>query len=159
MLEQPELIHILAQTGLFTDGKVYLILKAGLAHGEGFASGPEAWPASFWACIRDKDEVTLVLAQESVAQLPSSVTVQDVSPPYRLITFDIPLDWGVTGYLAALTSVLAGAGISIFALSAFSRDHIFVADADFNRAWDALDAFIHTCRAQVTGFEIDEESV
>ena len=65
MMEQPELIHILAQTGLFTDGAVYLILKVGLAQGECIPAGLEAWPASFWACIRDKDEVTLVLAQES----------------------------------------------------------------------------------------------
>jgi len=159
MPEQPELIHILAQTDLFTDGKAYRILKVGLVQEECNAFGAEAWPASFWACIRDKDEMTLVLAQESVAQLPASVTVLDSSPPYRLITFDIPLDWGVTGYLAALTSVLAGAGISLFALSAFSRDHIFVAETDFDRAWDVLGGFIHTCRAQVDDFEVDREFV
>lgn len=158
MLAQPELIHILAQTGLFTDGKVYLILKVGLAQGD-IPSELEAWFVPFWACVRDKDEVTLVLAQESVAQLPSSVTVLDVSPPYRLITFDIPLDWDVVGYLAALTSVLADAGISLFALSAFSRDHILVPAADFDRAWDALSAYLGTCRAQATGFDSVRESM
>jgi hypothetical protein len=158
MMEQPELIHILAQTDLFTDGKVYVILKADLAQGKSIAWEPGEWPASFWACLRDKDEVTLVLAQDSVARLPPSVTVLDVSPPYRLITFDIPLAWGVTGYLAALTSVLAEAEISLFALSAFSRDHIFVAAADFGRAWDGLYGFIRTCRTQVIGFEADRES-
>ncbi|MBN2390311.1 MAG: ACT domain-containing protein [Anaerolineae bacterium] len=157
MMEQPELIHILAQTDLFTDGKAYRILKVDLAQGECIALGAEAWPASFWACIRDKDEMTLVLPQESVAQFPSFVTILDISPPYRLITFDIPLDWGVIGYLAALTSTLADAGISLFALSAFSRDHIFVAETDFERAWDELDGFIHTCRVQVAGFEVDRE--
>ncbi len=157
MLGQPELIDILAQTGLFTDGKVYLILKIGLAQGHCIAVEPEKWPASFWACIRDKDEMTLVLVQESLAQLPPSVSALHVSPPYRLITFDIPLEWSVIGYLAALTSVLAEAGISIFALSAFSRDHILVAEANFDRAWEVLDAFIHSCRAQVTGCEVDRE--
>jgi hypothetical protein len=148
MTVQPELIHILAQTNLFTDGKVYLIVKIGLAQGECIALRLETWPASFWACMRDKDETTLVLARESFKQLPSSVVALDVSPPYRLITFDIPLDWSVTGYLAALTSALADAGISIFAQSAFSRDHIFVAETDFNRAWDVLDTFIRACREQ-----------
>jgi hypothetical protein len=148
MTMQPELIRILARTDLFTDGKVYLVIKIGLAQGECIASGSKTLPASFWACMRDKDETTLVLPQESFGQLPSSITVLDVSPPYRLITFDISLDWGVIGYLAALTSVLADAGISIIALSAFSRDHIFVTEADFNRAWDVLDAHICVCREQ-----------
>ncbi|MBN2393480.1 MAG: ACT domain-containing protein [Anaerolineae bacterium] len=83
----------------------------------------------------------------------------DVSPPYRLITFDIPLDWGVIGYLAALTSELAEAGISIIALSAFSRDHIFVAEIDFDRAWDVLDTFIRACREQVANLAAPGEFV
>ena len=149
MTAQPELIPILAQTDLFTDGKVYRLIKIRLAQEECIVSGPETWPAPFWACMRDKDEMTLVLAREAFEQLPSSVVVLDVSPPYRLITFDTPLDWGVIGYLAALTSELADAGVSIVALSAFSRDHIFVAEVDFGRAWDVLDAFIRTCRKQV----------
>ena len=156
---QPELIRILAQTDLFTDGKVYLIVKISSVQEECIASGIEIEPMSFWACIRDKDETTLVLAQEAFEQFPSSVEVLDVSPPYRLITFDIPLDWSVVGYLAALTSELAEAGISIVALSAFSRDHIFVAEADFDRAWDVLDAFIRTCREQVTNFAAPGEFV
>ncbi len=159
MMGQPELIEILAQTELFTDGKLYLILKVGLAQGQRIALEPEKWPASFWACIRDKDEMTLILAQESLAQLPSSVSALNVSPPYRLITFDIPLEWSVIGYLAALTSVLAEARISLLALSAFSRDHVFVPAADSDRAWEVLNVFIGACRAQAADFEINRESV
>ena len=159
MMVQPELIQILAQTDLFTDGKIYLIVKISSVQGECSASGSETEPASFWACIRDKDETTLVLAQEAFEQLPSSVVALDVSPPYRLITFDSPLDWGVIGYLAALTSELAKAGISIIALSTFSRDHIFVAEADFGRAWDVLDTFIRACREQVTNLAVPGEFV
>jgi hypothetical protein len=39
MTMQPELIRILARTDLFTDGKVYLVIKIGLAQGECIASG------------------------------------------------------------------------------------------------------------------------
>ncbi|MGC9394512.1 MAG: ACT domain-containing protein [Anaerolineae bacterium] len=159
MTVQPELIHILAQTDLFTDGKVYQIIKIGLAPGKCIPLGLETELASFWACIRDKDEMTLVLAQEAFGQLPSSVVALDVSPPYRLITFDIPLDWGVIGYLAALTSELADAGISIVALSAFSRDHIFVAEVDFDRAWDVLTTFIRACREQTANLATPREFV
>jgi uncharacterized protein len=148
MMMQPELMHILAQTTLFTDGKVYLILKIALPQETCSAPVSQQSPAPFWACMRDKDETTLVLPQDAFGQLPPSVTVLGVSPPYRLLTCDIPLDWNVTGYLAALAAVLADAGISIFTLSAFSRDHIFVAAVDFDRAWDILDTFIRTCRDQ-----------
>lgn len=154
-----ELTHLLARTELFTDGQVYRILKIGGAQEGCVLPGPEAWPAPFWACMRDKDEVTLLLAQESLARLPAAVAVVDVSPPYRLITFDIPLDWRVVGYLAALTAVLAAAGISVFALSAFSRDHIFVAEVDFDRAWGVLGAFIRTCQMPVVDVAVDGESV
>ena len=159
MLMQPELIQILAQTDLFTDGEVYLIVKIDSVQEGGIAPGSRTWPASFWACIRDKDETTLVLAQEAFERLPLSVVPLDVSPPYRLITFDISLDWGVIGYLAALTSELAEAGISIIALSAFSRDHIFVAEVDFERAWDVLDTLIHACREQAANLAIPGEFV
>ena len=155
MKAQPELIHKLAQTDLYTDGREYVILKIGLVQGLRVALEPDQLPVAFWACMRDKDEVTLLLSQEAVAQLPTSVAVLDVSPSYRLITFDIPLDWGVVGYLATVTSLLADAGISLFALSAFSRDHIFVAEADFDRAWGVLHAFIRTCQEQVADLEGD----
>jgi hypothetical protein len=155
---QPELLHLLAQTDLFTDGKAYVIVQLGAAQAECIVQEPGKWPEPFWACMRDKDEVSLVLTQEAFAH-SLSISPLDVSPPYRLITLDIPLDWGVVGYLAALTAVLAEAGISLFALSAFSRDHLFVPQVDFDRAWDVLSAFLRTCRAQVADFENDGESV
>lgn len=156
---RPELLHVLARTELFTDGQVYVMVKIDAAQMAFIAQAPEKWPVPFWACLCDKDEVSLVLAQEVFARLPLSVASLDVSPPYRLITFDIPLDWSVVGYLAALTAVLADAGISLFALSAFSRDHLFVPQADFVRAWDVLGAFLHTCRQQVADFQMDGEFV
>jgi hypothetical protein len=155
---QPELLHLLAQTDLFTDGKTYVLVKIGAAQVEYIAQEPSAWPEPFWACMHDKDEVSLVLTQEAFAR-SLSISPLDISSPYRLITFDIRLDWDVVGYLAALTAVLAEAGISIFALSAFSRDHLFVPQVDFNRAWDVLSAFLRTCREQVADVENDGESV
>jgi hypothetical protein len=154
----PELRHLLAQTELFTDGKTYVIVKIGAAQVEYIAQEPGNWPEPFWACMQDKDEVSLVLTQEASAR-SLSVSPLDVSPPYRLITFDLPLDWNVVGYLAALTAVLAEAGISLYALSAFSRDHLFVPQVDFDRAWDVLSAFLHTCREQVADLENHGESV
>jgi len=159
MMLQPELLHILARTELFTDGKVYVMMKISAAQAELIAQELGKWPSPFWACMCDKDEVSLVLAQDVFHQLLLSVSPLDVSPPYRLITLDISLNWGVVGYLAAVTAVLADVGISLFALAAFSRDHLFVPQTDFDRAWDVLGTFLYTCRQEVADFELDGESV
>lgn len=144
----PELTHIIAETRLFTDAQRYVILKVALSQGPGAVLAAEQLAAPFWAYLCDKDEATLVVSKAAGEQIQPLVSVLDMSPPYRLITFDAPLDFGVVGYLAALAAVLADAGVSLFALSAFSRDHILVGEADFDRAWQALQAFIQVCRAQ-----------
>lgn len=102
----------------------------------------------FSAYVYDKDEITLVLSQEIWDQVRPQVTALAVSSGYRLITFDVPLDLGLVGYLATLAAVIADAGVSIFPVSAFSRDHILVAEADFDRAWKVLYAFIRSCQTQ-----------
>jgi hypothetical protein len=144
----PGLSRIIAQTRLFTDAKRYVILKIDLLHGADVVLVSEKLRAPFVAYLRDKDEGTLVLSEEAWEQIRPSLSVLDISPLYRLITFDAPLDFELVGYFAALSAVLVDVGASIFALSAFSRDHIFVTEADFDRAWEALQAFIQACQAQ-----------
>jgi hypothetical protein len=60
--------------------------------------------------------------------------------PYRLITFDLPLDFELVGFLALVSDLLAQASVSILALSTFERDHIFVPASQFQTAWDTLTA-------------------
>jgi hypothetical protein len=65
---------------------------------------------------------------------------------YRLITFDIALELGLVGYLATLTDVVAEAGVSMLAFSAYQRDHLLVSASDFDRAWSTLNDFITACQ-------------
>ena len=44
------------------------------------------------------------------------------------------LDFSLTGILSRLSSILAEAGIGIFAVSTFNTDYVLVKDADFERA-------------------------
>jgi hypothetical protein len=94
----------------------------------------------FGALIADKDEVTLLLAQDDwnayKHRLPDHVT----TGPYRLITFDLELDPDLIGFMALVARILAEAGVSILAFSAYARDHIFVHSDHFQTAWDALTA-------------------
>lgn len=155
----PGLTHIIAQTRLLTDAKRYVILKVAPPHGVDIGALLDPLTSSFSASMFDKDEATLVLSQEAWEQVQPSISVLDMSSPYRLVTFDAPLDFGLVGYLAALSAVLVDVSVSIFALSTFSRDHIFVAEVDFDRAWEALRAYIRSCQAQETTFCDDVESV
>lgn len=148
----PGLMHTLAQTHLFTDAQRYVILR--ISHDQYHEAHAllAQHTAPFAALVVDKDEVTLVVAAALWETARPTLSVVDETPLYRLITFDLPLDLGLVGYLATLCGVIAEAGISIISLSAFSRDHIFVQEDDFDRAWATLRDFIRLCQAQ----EIDD---
>ena len=54
--------------------------------------------------------------------------------PFRLITFNIVLDLSIVGFMAAVSKKLAEAGISIYAISTFLRDHILVHSDEAKKA-------------------------
>ena len=92
----------------------------------------------FSALIADKDEVTLLLSQDAWEEFARRLPDHRLGGRYRLITFDLPLDPDLIGFLALISGILAEAGVSILALSAFERDHILVPADRFQAAWDAL---------------------
>jgi hypothetical protein len=144
----PGLRHILAETKLFTDARDYVILRLAIEEATSAAEFIEVFQHPFAGMVWDKDEITLVLPRGSWEAQRTGLEVSEESPDYRLITFDLPLDLGLVGYLATLTSAVAEAGVSIFSVSAFSRDHIFVPAEDFELAWDALRELIRACQIE-----------
>jgi hypothetical protein len=54
-----------------------------------------------------------------------------------------PLDFSLTGMLSALLAPLAGAGVSIFALSTFDTDYLLVRAAQLDLAIESLTAAGH----------------
>ncbi len=129
----------LAQARLVTDNTEYVVVKLpprGITAAAGvIAEIGEA----FCALIADKDEVTLVIpaeaGQDFVTRLPGHVLSPD---RYRLITFDIVLDFSLVGFMAAVSTALAEAGISILAYGAYSRDHVLVPAAALDQAMTTL---------------------
>jgi uncharacterized protein len=57
---------------------------------------------------------------------------------WRALVVDGHLDFALTGILAGIATVLATAGVSIFALSTYETDYVLVRDHDVVRALDAL---------------------
>jgi uncharacterized protein len=62
----------------------------------------------------------------------------DNEPGWRLITVRGPLEFTLTGIMAALAGELAAAGISLFAISTYNTDHVLVKATDLTRAIKAL---------------------
>jgi hypothetical protein len=80
--------------------------------------------------FREREGTTVVVRREEA---------ESAGMPYqfasRLITLEVHSSLDAVGFLAAITSRLAEAGISVNAVSAFYHDHLFVPD---DRAVEAL---------------------
>ena len=59
-------------------------------------------------------------------------------PGWRLLTVRGPLQFDLTGIMAALAGELAAAGVSLFAVSTYDTDHVLVKATDLERAVKAL---------------------
>lgn len=88
--------------------------------------------------LRDEHEVTLLLDETDWRTMRHAVRDARVESQFRLLTFDIELDWNVVGFLARVTEILSVAGISCGALSAFSRDHLLIKQDDLGNALRVL---------------------
>jgi len=84
--------------------------------------------AGFLTISRTADELSLVCDLERV---PEGVRVE---PGWRAFKVEGPLDFALTGVLAALANPLADAGISIFAISTFDTDYLLVRENELDRA-------------------------
>lgn len=128
----------LAQCKLYTDEVVYTVIKlppTAIWAGAGIvAENGEA----FSVFIADKDEVSLVLSLEAWEDYRDRLPGSEQHGQYRLITFDLALDFELVGFLALITQALRDAEVPILAFSAFSRDHLLVPDDRFQIAWSTL---------------------
>ncbi|MEJ2855814.1 MULTISPECIES: ACT domain-containing protein [unclassified Saccharothrix] len=88
--------------------------------------------AGLVSVTRTPDELSIVCPSEHA---PDS---GDVQAQWRLLTVRGPLEFTLTGIMAALSGELAAAGVSLFALSTYDTDHLLVKSADLGRATQAL---------------------
>ncbi len=88
----------------------------------------------FVQMTRDKEEITLILAEELWHELadrfPGAVAVER----RRLIRFDTVLDFSVVGFIAEVSSAMAEADISILSLSTYRTDAILVHESRIDDA-------------------------
>jgi hypothetical protein len=92
--------------------------------------------------FKDKFETTLLLDETDYGTIRYAIREAKTQGNFRLLTFDIELDFTVVGFLAEVSRILAEAKISIIALSAFSRDHLLIKQEDLSKTLLALREFI-----------------
>ena len=92
----------------------------------------------FVSLTRDKDEVTLVMAEEIWQQLAPRFAEAKVQGGRRMIVFDEVLDFTVVGFIAEISRALAEAGISILNLSTYRTDAVLVHEMRFEEAVAAV---------------------
>lgn len=132
--------HALRHAALYSDGRNYCLVhlppRAITAAAAVLAENGEP----FSAIIVDKDEVTLVLEAASLEDFARRLPDYQAACNYRLLTFDLPLEHTLVGFLSAVSACLAQQGIPIMALSAYQRDHLLIPGAHFDRAIAAIRA-------------------
>jgi hypothetical protein len=104
-----------------------------------------ASPLPAWADGGEFVSVTRTAAELSVV-CPQRLVPDGVrhEPGWRCLRLAGPIDFALTGVLAALLVPLAEAGIGVFALSTFDTDYVLVKDANAGRAAEVLRIAGHT---------------
>lgn len=92
--------------------------------------------------IVERDVVTLLVTEGEAAALRKAYPNARVEEDMRMITFTVPMDWTVVGFLSRVAGTLSRNGIPIGAVCGFYRDHLIVPEKYLQRARTALDAEI-----------------
>ena len=87
---------------------------------------------AFVSVTRTPEELSIICP---AGREPSGGTSED---GWRLLSVRGPLEFTLTGIIAALASELAAAGVALFSMSTFDTDHILVRATDLGHAVKAL---------------------
>jgi hypothetical protein len=91
-----------------------------------------ALSGSFCSLTRTPDELSIVCPQELVPEEVEAVR------GWKSLKVEGKLDFNLVGILSSLTSSLAEEGISIFTISTYDTDYLFVKEKDLDRGVAAL---------------------
>ena len=113
---------------LFTLDELYAVVRL-----EPDAELPD-WVRSghFWSATRSDAELSIVCREEDV---PADASAER---GWCALELAGPLDFSLTGVVAALMTPLAEAEVPIFVLSTFETDYLLVRERDLERSVDAL---------------------
>ena len=103
-------------------------------------AAPPGWAAPagpFHAVVRTRGETSIVCSDDAV---PGDVAAER---GFRALQVAGPLDFALTGVLAAVAVPLASAAVSIFAIATYDTDYVLVRGERLDEAIAALEAAGH----------------
>ncbi|GAG62856.1 hypothetical protein ES703_55703 [subsurface metagenome] len=122
-------MHQITKKNYFKNGKVYIWKETFV-----IIKSKKPYPNAFVNII-DKNETTVIIEQSEY----NNEDVIKIEKDWKILTFDMVLPFGLVGFLAKVSKVLADEKIPIFAISAYSTDHILVKEKDLARAEEKLE--------------------
>lgn len=140
MEERKEPRLILKSTSVVVQAETYALVGLSDSEWTRLIEDPALSPrmSAPFMIFRDPHEVTLLLDEIDFGTMRHALRSAKVERGFRLLTFDTVMDFSVVGFLATVATILAEVGVSIVALSSFSRDHILVKQDDLAMALKAL---------------------
>jgi hypothetical protein len=90
--------------------------------------------SGFLSVTRTDEELSVVCQSGNTP----SASPQKTDDGWKAFKVKGPLDFSLTGILAAIAKPLAENGVSIFAVSTFDTDYVLVKEENFSRARDIL---------------------
>lgn len=135
-----EIKELLKKTRVEVAPDTYFILSLRDSDWQKLLENPELSPrmTAPFMIFKDKWEVTLIMDDTDYQTCRHAIRDAKVEGGWRLLSFDLVMDFNVVGFLAEVSRILAEANISIFAISAFSRDHLLIKQDDLAKALIAL---------------------
>jgi uncharacterized protein len=106
----------------------------------GAAEKTPVWAANaqgFSSVTRTTDELSVVCVE---AAAPAGTKCET---GWRIFKIEGPLDFSLIGILVSVTKPLADAKVSIFSISTYDTDYVFVKEADLEKAVIAITAAGH----------------
>ncbi len=137
--------ELLSSSRVEVAAETFTLCSMDRAAWQGLLSRPELSPrmSAPFMIFMDSREVTLLLDDTDMLAIgPGINDAMKVERGFRLLTFDIAMDFEVVGFIAEVSRILAAAGVPIFPISAFSRDHILVKQNDLATTLRVLGPYV-----------------
>src|SRR6266481_3597076 len=98
-----------------------------------------ALTGSFFTITRTEEELSIV-CEEAAIDPEHGMTHIKIEPGWRCLKLQGPVPFATTGVIAALTTALADAGISVSPIATYDTDYLFVKSERLQDAVAALRA-------------------
>lgn len=90
-------------------------------------------PTAF-ATVQDDTETTVVVEADEARKIDAD----EIESDWKRLTFEMDLPFELVGFLARVATELANADVSVFVISSYSTDHVFVKADDLDDAISQL---------------------